>query len=135
MRNPYDLLIADLGFETQTLANFAARVNGEFVDLGVNISRKAIMDYKTVVELANAIPFGGIAAEIVQCSRGAGRTRVPSKRGAGRTFSVTGNAQSGLSAAAATLDTSTSARTPMTFRMTPPNLFFHSSRPPSGMIG
>src|SRR6188768_3087342 len=59
---------------------------------------------------------------------GGGRTRVPSKRGAGRTFSVTGNAQSGLSAAAATPDINASARTPMTFRMTPPHfqLFFGS---------
>jgi hypothetical protein len=52
---------------------------------------------------------------------GAGRTRPPSKRGGGTTFSVTGNAQSGLSAAAATAGRSASASTPMTFFMTPPS--------------
>src|SRR4029077_19087816 len=55
---------------------------------------------------------------------GGGRTRLPSKRGGGTTFSVTGNAQSGLSAAAATAGRSPSATTPMTIFMTPPNLFF-----------
>lgn len=53
--NPYDLLIDDLGFEKATLANFAARVNSEFSDLKVNISRKAILKNKTVVDLANAV--------------------------------------------------------------------------------
>src|SRR6188472_3071231 len=66
---------------------------------------------------------------------GGGRTRVPSKRGAGRTFSVTGNAQSGLSAAAATPDINASARTPMTFRMTPPNCQLVQGLPESDPTG
>src|SRR5262245_7277927 len=53
--NPYDLLIDDLGFDKQTLANFSARINGEFADLKVTISRKDIVNCKTVVDLANAI--------------------------------------------------------------------------------
>jgi hypothetical protein len=78
-------------------------------------------------DVANRLQSG--ESVLIHCAGGVGRTRVPSKRGAGRTFSVTGNAQSGLSAAAATLDTSASARTPITFRMTPPNLFFVQGLP------
>jgi hypothetical protein len=53
--NPYDLLIDDLGFEKQTLADFAAQVNASFSDLKVNISRQNIGKCMTVVDLANAI--------------------------------------------------------------------------------
>ena len=51
---------------------------------------------------------------------GAGRTLFASKRGGGCTFSVTGNAQSGFSAAAASVGTTASARTPMRLFMISP---------------
>src|ERR1700704_5956977 len=51
---------------------------------------------------------------------GVGRILVPSMRGGGRSFSVTGNAHSGLSAAAANVGTSTRARAQTTYFMRPP---------------
>src|SRR5262249_55880381 len=54
---------------------------------------------------------------------GAGLTWFASKRGGGWTFSVTGDAQSGFSAAAASVGTSASARTPMRLFMLAPDLF------------